>query len=84
MQGGETLRSEIHKLINSLWSKEELLEQRNEYTIVPIYEKGRKTDCSNFQGISLLSPSYNTLSSILVSRLGPYVDEIIGDNQCEF
>jgi hypothetical protein len=38
--GGETLRSEIHKLINSVWNKEELLDQWNEPIIVPIYKKG--------------------------------------------
>jgi hypothetical protein len=49
--GGETLQSEIHKLVNSTWSKKELPEQWKESIIVPIY-KGDKTDCSNYQGIS--------------------------------
>jgi hypothetical protein len=53
--GGRRIRSEIHKLINSLWNKEELPEQWKESTIVPIYKKGDKTDCSNYRGISLLS-----------------------------
>jgi hypothetical protein len=41
-------------------------------------------DCTNYQGISLLSTSYKILSNILLSRLTPYVDEIIGDHQCGF
>jgi hypothetical protein len=56
--GGETLQSEIHKLINSIWSKEELPDQWKESIIVPFYKKGVKTDCSNYRGISLLSTSY--------------------------
>jgi hypothetical protein len=40
--------------------------------------------CSNYQGISLLSTLYKILSNILLSRLTPYVDEIIGDHQCGF
>jgi hypothetical protein len=28
--------------------------------------------------------SYNILSDILLARLTPYVDEIIGDHQCGF
>jgi hypothetical protein len=52
--GGETLLSEIHKLINSIWNKEELPEQWKEPIIVPIYRKGDETDCSNYQGIPLL------------------------------
>jgi hypothetical protein len=36
--------SEIHKLVNSIWNKEELPEQWKESIIVPIYKKGDKTD----------------------------------------
>jgi hypothetical protein len=32
----------------------------------------------------LLSTSYKILSNILLSRLTPYADEIIGDHQCGF
>jgi hypothetical protein len=82
--GGNTLRSEIHKLINCIWNKEELPEQWKECIIVPIYKKGDKMYYSNYQGISLLSTSYKTLSNIFLSRLTPYVEEIIGDHQCGF
>jgi hypothetical protein len=82
--GGNTLRSEIHKLINRMWNKEELPEQWMESIIVPNYKKGNKTDCSNYRGISLLSTSYKILSNILLSWFTPYVDEIIGDHQCGF
>jgi hypothetical protein len=82
--GGNTLRSEIHKLINCIWNKEELPEQWNESITVLIYKKGDKTDCSNYRRISLLATSYKILSNILLSRLAPYVDEIIGDHQCGF
>jgi hypothetical protein len=39
---GNTLRSEIHKLINCIWNKEELPEQWKQSIIVPIYKKGDK------------------------------------------
>jgi hypothetical protein len=61
-----------------------LPEQWKESIIVPIYEKGDKTDCSNTRDISLLSTSYKIVSNILLSRLIPYIDEIIGDHQCGF
>jgi hypothetical protein len=44
----------------------------------------KKTDCSNYEGISLLSTSYKILSIIFPSRSGPYLDRIIGDHQSEF
>jgi hypothetical protein len=43
----------IHKLIISIWNKEELPEEWRE-SIVPVYKKGDKTDCNNYRGISLL------------------------------
>jgi hypothetical protein len=62
----EILRSEIHKLINSLWNKEELPDQWKESVIVPIHKKANKTDCINYRGISLLSALHNILSNILI------------------
>ena len=79
-----TIRYEIHKLIISIWNKEELTEEWKESIIVPIYTKDDKTDCSNYRGISLLLTTYKIFSSILLSRLTPYAEEIIGDYQREF
>jgi hypothetical protein len=53
--GAETLCSEIHKLICSIWNMEELPLQWKESIIVPIHKEGDKTDCNNYPGIFLLS-----------------------------
>jgi hypothetical protein len=45
--GSNTLCSEIHKLISSIWSKEELPQQWKESITVCIYKNGDKTDCNN-------------------------------------
>jgi hypothetical protein len=42
--GGKILLSVIHKLINSVWNKEELPCQWKESIIVLIHKKGDKTD----------------------------------------
>jgi hypothetical protein len=47
---GRTICYEVHKLIISIWNKEELPEEWKEPIIVFIYEKGDKTDCSNYRG----------------------------------
>jgi hypothetical protein len=47
-------------------------------------ENGDKNECSNYRGISLLPTSYKIVSNILLSRLIPYADEIIGEHQCRF
>ena len=82
--GGTTIRGAIHKLVIAIWNKEELPEEWKESIIVPIYKKGDKTDCNNYRGISLLPTTYKILSNILLSRLIPYAEEIIGDHQCGF
>jgi hypothetical protein len=40
---GKILLSAIHKLINSVWNKEELPDQWKEYIIVPVHKKWDKT-----------------------------------------
>jgi hypothetical protein len=42
--GGEILLSAIHKLVNSVSNKEEFPDERKESSIVPVHEKGDKTD----------------------------------------
>jgi hypothetical protein len=81
---GETLVSVIHKLITSNCNKEEMPDQWKESIIVPIHKTGDKTNCNNYRGMPLLSISYKILSNILLSRLSPYIDEIISDHQCGF
>jgi hypothetical protein len=64
--------------------KDEVPDQWKESIIAPVHKIGDKTDCSKYCGISLLTASYKILSSNLVSRPIPYLDEITGDNQCGF
>jgi hypothetical protein len=59
-------------------------EEWKESIIVPIYNKGDKTDCSFYRGISILTTTYKLLSNILLSRLIPYAEEIIVNHQCGF
>jgi sorting nexin-29 len=80
--GGETLCSEIHKLICSLWNNEELPQHWKEPIIVPIYKKHDKIYCNDYRGISLLSTAYKILPIILLARLITHISEIIGDHHC--
>jgi hypothetical protein len=57
--GGNTLPLEIHKLLNSIWNKEELSILWKESIIAPIHKKGDTANCNNYCGLSLVSTSYN-------------------------
>jgi hypothetical protein len=59
-----------------------LPQQWKEPKIAPIYERGDKAECNNCRGLSLLPNTYKTLNNILFSRLAPYINEVIRDNQC--
>jgi hypothetical protein len=76
--------SVIHNPITSIWNKEELPEQWKQSIIIPVHKKGVKTDCNNYHGISMPSTSYKILLNILLSRLSPYIHELILDHQCGF
>jgi len=56
--GHRTICFDIHKLVNSVWNKEELSEEWKDLIIIPISEKGEKTDCSNYRSMSLFSTTY--------------------------
>jgi len=74
---GRTICLEIHKLITSIWKKEKLQEEWKELLIVLFIRRGIKQ-------IVIIIGAYHTathlqnLSNILLSRLIPYVKEIIG------
>ena len=64
--GSGTIRNEIHKLIISVWNKEELSEEWKESIIVPIHKKADKTVYSNYRGITrqLRKKFYQTSCSL--------------------
>jgi hypothetical protein len=71
------------RIIHSVWNEEELPEQWEDFIVVPVYKKRVKI-YTTYRSMSLLSTTYKILSHILLSRLTPYVEEIIGDHQCVF
>jgi hypothetical protein len=61
--GRRTIRSEVHKLINSISNKEKLPEEWKESIVVSVYKKGDKMDCSNYRGISILLTMYKIFAT---------------------
>jgi hypothetical protein len=50
---GQTLVSAVHKLVNSIWNKDELPHQWKESIILLIHEKCDEIDCNNYRRILL-------------------------------
>lgn len=82
--GGRSAKTEIHRLIDLIWKKEEMPNDWKTGLIAPIYKKGNKLECSNYRGVTLLNVAYKIFSSILLSRIAPYTEEILGEYQCGF
>jgi hypothetical protein len=59
--------------------RRELPEEWMESVIVSVHKKEDETDCNNYSGISLLPTTYKILSNILLLRLIPYAEEIMGN-----
>ena len=75
---------QIHKVINSIWNKEELPLEWKESIVIPILKEGDKTDSSNYGSISLLSTMYKCLSDILLSRLTLMQRKLLGIINVDF
>ena len=82
--GCRTICYDIHKLTSSIWNKEELPEEWMESIIVPIYKKGDKTDVVIRGAYHFCQLRTKFYPHILLSRLTPYAQEIIGDHQGGF
>ncbi|KAL4091392.1 hypothetical protein QTP88_026089 [Uroleucon formosanum] len=45
---------------------------------------GNPTTTENYRGISLLDTCYKILTTLILERLNPYIEEIVGNYQCGF
>jgi hypothetical protein len=78
------LHSEIDKLIKLIWSEEKLPYQWKQSIVIPIHRKGDKTDCSNYQGISLASTAYKILSKFFSLRQLHMQTKLLGITNADF
>jgi hypothetical protein len=79
IQAGVETYSEIHTLNNSILNKENCLINGRSPLLYQFTRRAVKLSVVIIKAI-MLSASYN----ILLSRLSPYVDVIIGDHHCGF
>jgi len=83
-KGGQGLLNQLHKLMNTIWEHEEIPEAWRISIICPVHKKGDIMEFENYRGISLLNTTYKLLSNILLTRINPYIKEIIGEYQAGF
>ncbi|KAI5722453.1 hypothetical protein M8J76_008557 [Diaphorina citri] len=82
--GGSLLYRELHKLILKIWQQEKIPDEWKKSVIIPIHKSGDKEHIENYRGISVVNTAYKVLSSLLLARLKPLAEDILGDYQCGF
>ena len=61
------IASSLYKLSLQIWETEEIPKDWKDGIIVPVFKKGRRKDCGNYRGISLLSIAEKILARILLN-----------------
>ncbi|KAL4103343.1 hypothetical protein QTP88_018720 [Uroleucon formosanum] len=82
--GGNAIKDEIWKMIKEIWETEVMPGEWNTAILCPIFKKGDTLDPKNYRGISLLDTCYKILSTLLLERITPYAEGIIGRYHCGF
>ncbi|XP_065559922.1 uncharacterized protein LOC136026952 [Artemia franciscana] len=67
-----------------IFEKDEVPNDFRKALIKPLYKKGDKSECRNYQGISQLSAGCKLLSSMILFRLRDAVDKVLRKEQCSF
>ena len=82
--GGETIRSQLTSLFQTMWNQEQLPQEFRDATIVHIYKrKGNRQSCDNHRGISLLSIAGKILARVLLNRLLDHLEQgLLPESQC--
>ena len=72
-------------IIDKCWSTEVLPDDWKVAEIVPLYKsKGKRSECSNHRGISLLSVPGKVFASVTLNRCKDSVDRVLREEQCGF
>ena len=82
--GGIALAREIYRLILIIWDEERMPSMWELADMTTIHKKGSKLECANYRGISLLCTLYKVYTRILLNRLQPLAENILGEQQAGF
>ena len=74
----------MYELVRQMWEEERIPEEWKEIIIVPIHKRGDRDGCENYRGIALGIAAYKILSNIILGKIKPYIEKVIGDNQNGF
>ena len=72
-------------IVNKCWTEENLPQDWKLAEVVPLYKsKGKRSECGNYRGISLLSVPGKVFASIILNRCKDSLDQVLREEQCGF
>jgi len=83
--GKTTLLQPLHDLLLLCWEEGAVPQDMRDASIVTLYKnKGDRSDCNNYRGISLLSVVGKVFARIVLNRLQTLAARIYPESQCGF
>ena len=81
----EPLITELHEILCLCWSERVVPQDMRVANVVTLYKnKGDRSDCSNYRGISLLSVVGKVFARVVLKRLQVLAEQIYPESQCVF
>jgi len=75
----------LHELLLQCWEEGMIPQDMQDAKIVTLYKnKGDRSDCNNYSGISLLSIVSKAFSRVVLNRLQLFADRVYPESQCGF
>ena len=79
------LLGHLHSLLRQCWTEGQVPQDMRDCNIVTLYKnKGDRSDCNNYRGISLLSIVGKLFARIALNRLQRLADRVYPESQCGF
>lgn len=80
-----TLLDPLHEVLCQCWSEGSLPQDMRDAKIVTLYKnKGDRSDCNNYRGISLLSIVGKLYARVILTRLQQLAERVYPESQCGF
>ena len=84
-QGIPVLLPHLHELLSFCWREGEVPEDMPDAKIATLFKnKGHRSDCNNYRGISLLSVVGKVFARVVLARLQILADRMYPESQCGF
>jgi sorting nexin-29 len=76
--------SQIAYQVNECWRERSIQEEWRQARVKSLFKKGKRDDCSNYRGISLLNSGYKIYAKIITQHLKTISEAILLEEQNGF